>query len=312
MLRVIDVAETSAREPYLVTAPLTGRPLDGVLAVRGALALEEAIEVTVSLGEALAHAHTLGITHAGLCASSVLLAHPTPPENGAPSELGAKLLDFGIDPGPTSVVAGPLAAMGYASPERLKGDEAAPSDDVHALGALFFEMLTGNLPAEGSLTSSPGLPEPILEVVLRALAPRASRFESCDALVRALKDATATHALPASVPPPRRRAHARAGYVTPVRIRLPNGLAVDGRTEDVSEGGLLMLTTAEVAADESVLVRFALPMSGRLVSVPAETRWARETRGEARAIGLRFLDPGDKVLEDVRAYVALLGDEHRV
>ncbi len=312
VLRVVDVAETSEREPYLATAPITGRPLDGVLAVRGALTVEEAIAVTVSIGDALAHAHSIGSAHAGLCASSVMLS---PGTSGAvrarasapPGTLAAILLDVGVAPGPTSTLAGPLAALGYAAPERLKGSPPDPASDAHALGALLFEMLTGELPR--SLESAHALPPPLLEVVRRALAPRESRFAGAAELVSALRDSTTASAIPVSIPPPRRRAHARAGYVTPVRVRRPNGQAVDGRTEDISEGGLLLLINADVATGESLLVRFALPMTGRIVSVPAQARWIRETRGEARACGLQFVDPGDKVLEDIRAYVAFLGEE---
>jgi c-di-GMP-binding flagellar brake protein YcgR len=90
-----------------------------------------------------------------------------------------------------------------------------------------------------------------------------------------------------------------------VRLRRPNGDALDGRTEDISEGGLLILVSGEVAAEESVLVRFALPSSGRLVSVPATTRWARRAGGR-EALGLRFEEPGDRVVEDIRSYVDYL------
>jgi hypothetical protein len=199
--------------------------------------------------------------------------------------------------------------MGYAAPERLKGSPPDARSDVHALGALLFEMLTGELPSPAALEEDRGVPSPLLEVVRRAIAPREARFEDAAALIAALRDATVTHPLPASIPPPHRRAHARAGYVTPVRVRRPSGDAVDGRTEDISEGGMLVLINADVAAGESLLVRFALPASGRIVSLPAEARWTRDTRGDARAVGLSFAEPGDKIREDIRAYVAYLGQE---
>ncbi len=308
ILSVLDVAETPEGEPYLVTEALTGRPLDGVLAVRGTLPADEAIPVALDLADALAHAHSLGIAHAGLAPSSVLLGtsggqRASAPPGGAPSV--AKLLDLGEAPSPSGAFGGPLAAMGYASPERLAGGDAEAANDVHALGALLHELLTGELP-RGSSDTLPA-PPAVVEVVRHALAPRAVRYPSALELAAALRDALASEELPRSLPPPSRREHVRAGYVTPVRLRRPNGEAIDGRTEDISEGGLLVLTAADVAPEESVLVRFALPRSGRMVSVPALVRWAREGRGAARAIGLAFVEPGEKVLEDVRAYVAFLG-----
>jgi c-di-GMP-binding flagellar brake protein YcgR len=86
---------------------------------------------------------------------------------------------------------------------------------------------------------------------------------------------------------------------------LPGGDALDGRSEDISEGGLLVLAPKRVENASEVLVRFALPRDGRMVSMPAETRWVRSAAGR-EALGLRFLDPSEKVRADIRAYVEYL------
>src|SRR5690606_15845744 len=138
-----------------------------------------------------------------------------------------------------------------------------------------------------------------------ALAPVGERFTSMAALVDALRASVKKGAI-ASQPPPTRRAHPRASYVTPVRMILPSGDAVDGRSEDISEGGLLVLAPASGDIASEVMVRFALPTDGRIVSVAAETRWIRNAAGR-KALGLRFVDPSDKVRADVRGYVEYLG-----
>jgi len=309
VITVLDAAPTADGEPYLATEALEGRPLDGVLEVRDTLSIDEAVSVALDLGDALSHAHDLGIIHRGLCAGSVLWTEPARGER----ERGAKLLDFGVSPCPTSVLSGPLAAMGYASPERLSGAPPDRASDVYALGALLFEMLCGRLPSRGSepspLALREAIPESLDAVVRTALAPATTRYGGMQELTGALREVTAVQPLPPSEPPARRRAHPRAGYVTPVRMRRDGGELFDGRTEDISEGGVLVLTSGQAHAGESVLLRFALPMSGRLVSVPANIRWARETRGERVALGVSFEDPGDRVLEEVRAYVGYLGSE---
>lgn len=313
VIEVLDVAETENGEPYLVTAPLVGRFLDGVLSARGSLPVDEAVAITLSIGSALAHAHTLDIAHAGLAPSSVLLAYTaagsmratmTRREGSIPS---AMLVDFGVAPGPSNVLSGALGAMGYAAPERLAGAPPDPATDAYALGALLHEMIAGELPGDASLADViPAVPEDVVEIVHRALAPRHARFESVAAMVDTLREASLRRPLPSSGATPARRAHERASYVTPVRLRRANGEALDGRCEDISEGGLLLLVDGELAVDEELLVRFALPVSGRIVSEPARARWSRRTRG-AFAVGVELLSPSEKVREDIRAYVAYLG-----
>ena len=43
-----------------------------------------------------------------------------------------------------------------------------------------------------------------------------------------------------------------------------------------------------------------------MVSLPAETRWSREVGGKL-AVGLQFIDPGEKIAEDIRAYAEYMG-----
>src|SRR5690606_24268905 len=65
-----------------------------------------------------------------------------------------KILDFGLaalarDPrlAPKGAVFG---TPEYMSPEQARGDDAIPASDLYALGILFFEMLTGQLPFRSS------------------------------------------------------------------------------------------------------------------------------------------------------------------
>jgi serine/threonine-protein kinase len=110
---------------------------------------------------------------------------------------------------------------------------------------------------------------------------------------------------PDDVPDPRRRQFVRAPYVTPVRILLPNGLTRDGRTEDISEGGVLIVTDNECARDQRVKVRLPLPSTGRVVTVDAVTRWIKTGRNR-RAVGVEFQDPPEDLRAEIRDYVALM------
>jgi c-di-GMP-binding flagellar brake protein YcgR len=109
-----------------------------------------------------------------------------------------------------------------------------------------------------------------------------------------------------ALPPDQRRRFARAPYVTPVRILRSNDRAIDGRSEDVSVGGLLVVIGTPCAADEIVKVRFALPATGKIVELTARTKWVRNTRG-TDAVGLEFTSVPPEVLSTIESYVTEMG-----
>jgi serine/threonine-protein kinase len=118
----------------------------------------------------------------------------------------------------------------------------------------------------------------------------------------------------AAVPPPlpaqpaTRRRFARAPYVTPACIFRDNGTTLDGRSEDISVGGLLVLAPQAFGHEEHVKVRFALPFSGQLVEVPAIARWVKMARGTG-AVGLEFSALAPDHLAAIENYVVAMGGE---
>jgi serine/threonine protein kinase len=118
----------------------------------------------------------------------------------------------------------------------------------------------------------------------------------------------------AVVPPPlreagaTRRRFARAPYVTPVRISCANGTWLEGRSEDISVGGLLVLAPQSFGQEERVSVRFALPITGKLISVHAIARWVKKARGTG-AIGLEFAALAPDQLAVIEHYVTAMGGE---
>ena len=104
---------------------------------------------------------------------------------------------------------------------------------------------------------------------------------------------------------PARRQHTRAPYVAPVRVLLPEGIHVDGRTEDLSEGGTLVVTKNAVPTDRTVSVRLPLPGDGRVVEITGVVRWSRERRN-VFASGLEFVGLTDDARNAVRTYVSMM------
>jgi eukaryotic-like serine/threonine-protein kinase len=121
-------------------------------------------------------------------------------------------------------------------------------------------------------------------------------------------------ALPASrsfpQPPPlptTRRQFPRAPYVTPVRI-IHGETALEGRSEDVSIGGLLVLAPRAFEQAAFVSVRFALPTTGKVIEVEATARWVKAARVNG-AVGLQFLSLPDDARAVIESYVTMMGGE---
>jgi hypothetical protein len=110
------------------------------------------------------------------------------------------------------------------------------------------------------------------------------------------------------VQPATRRRFARAPYVTPARIFRANGTTLDGRSEDISVGGLLVLAPPAFDQEERVKVRFALPITGKLLEVPAIARWVKMARGTG-AVGLEFAALAPDHLVVIESYVVAMGGE---
>ena len=125
------------------------------------------------LAEGLAHAHERGILHLDLKPSNVLVT-----DDGVPM-----LLDFGlaydIRSGHYDQTGGTLR---YMSPEQLEAyaaHRATTPDarmDLYSLGVMFYELLTGQHPFEGSMQA--GLSVPAILGARRAFAPRLRSLNS--------------------------------------------------------------------------------------------------------------------------------------
>src|SRR5213075_2923073 len=142
---------------------LVGTALATELA-KGPMQLARAVDILEQMCAALARAHDLGVVHRDLKSDNILLT-----VRGGRKDF-VKILDFGLaglarDPrlAPKGAVFG---TPEYMSPEQARGEQAGPQSDLYALGVLFFEMLTGQLPFQA------GDRETLLEMQRTAPAPR--------------------------------------------------------------------------------------------------------------------------------------------
>jgi tRNA A-37 threonylcarbamoyl transferase component Bud32 len=341
VVEVLDGTLTATGVAYVVLEMLEGRTLQGLLAARKTLSLADTAGVGLQVCDALQAVHRAGVVHRDVKPANLVVLRDSVGEERI------KLLDFGIAKLQDAELDDKLTDAGvvlgtpaYMAPERLLGrGEDDARTDVYSVGVTLFECLSGAVPYSGSYPEivlqvatstpttplrsvAPDVPQALADVVDRSLrkAPMA-RFASAGDLAFAIEQAVPGAARTTTLLGPRTRAAAtasygaqrrrlpRAPYNTPVRLLLATG-GLDGRAEDISEGGVLVLTEATCSPGQRVAVRFALPMEGKVVSVEADVRWVRAASGVdargLRAIGLEFISVPEPVRASVARYVELM------
>jgi eukaryotic-like serine/threonine-protein kinase len=112
----------------------------------GPLPVDEAVDIAIVVGGALEYAHRRGIIHRDIKPENILLS------NGVPivADFGiARVLETAGGKGMTSTGVS-IGTPSYMSPEQAVGDPSTDArTDVYALGAVLFEMLTGEPPFGG-------------------------------------------------------------------------------------------------------------------------------------------------------------------
>jgi serine/threonine-protein kinase len=102
-----------------------------------------------------------------------------------------------------------------------------------------------------------------------------------------------------------RREHKRAPYVTLACVFSNQRRPIEGRIEDLSEGGVLFVSEETSGQGEVVRLRFALPVSGRILDVAARTCWNRAYR-RTRATGFEFQELPAPAREEIARYITLM------
>jgi hypothetical protein len=186
LVRVHDFGELPDGRPYQVMTYAAG----GSLADRlesGPMPVRDAVRTAVDIAHAVTVLHESGVLHRDLKPSNVLFDTVRGEERVLVADLGlAKSI---AQASGFTVAAG---TPGYMAPEqRLPGGGLDERADVHAIGAMTYQMLTGRMPAlRAPIPPSklrPGVPRDLDRVVLRALdVDRARRWPSAAAFADAL------------------------------------------------------------------------------------------------------------------------------
>ncbi len=181
ILQIFDYSGDDALSSYIVTEFIDGQTLKQFLANRKLPVPELAALIVLEVGDALAHAHSLGIIH-----------RDVKPENVMVRKDGAiKLMDFGVaqvvDLERMTVTGQILGSPAYMAPEVLDGKTLDFRSDIFSLGVMLYQMATGVLPFAGKnphevlkrigegrfadpRTVSPRVSDHLAKVIARSLA----------------------------------------------------------------------------------------------------------------------------------------------
>ena len=190
----------------------------------------EAVRVALDVLEGLAYAHDQGTIHRDIKPGNILLTRHGQAVLG---DFGIALIVGGIHRTASGALMGTLS---YMAPEQgVKGQSDARSD-LYSLGVVLYEMLVQRMPFEADTplavlikhvneplplphTFDPAIPEPLEQIVVRALEKvPADRYQSAEEMARALQEASAV-----------------AGLELPARIALPRSFTTaDAPSESVT------------------------------------------------------------------------------
>jgi eukaryotic-like serine/threonine-protein kinase len=309
IVAVYDVGRHGS-SAYVVMEFLEGETLRVRLAA-GPIGLRKTLDYAIQIAQALAAAHDRGIVHRDLKPENVFLC----------TDGRLKVLDFGIVQlasasaaisAETVIVAAPRATapdtvigtVGYMAPEQARGQQVDARADIFSLGAVIYEMLSGQRAFDGDtgvdvltcvlhrdppeLAPELRVPTALDRIVRRCLEKRPDeRFQSARDLAFALEGvASGSGTMPVSEAPRERRRVPWWALPLAAILALGAGLLL-GR----------LLQPRAPAPERAAAVRFTFEAyrGGQLpeVSVSPTGRyiaWTEMTNGGTGGVWVRRLD----------------------
>jgi tRNA A-37 threonylcarbamoyl transferase component Bud32 len=138
---VYDVGGEDDHQPFFVMRYMAGGSLSEMIK-KGRFSLRDAALIIERLASALDHAHSKGIIHRDIKPDNVLFD----------SSHNPYLSDFGVAKFTETMVSNTgrevIGTPAYISPEQALGENVDHRADIYGLGAMLYEMLTGERPFE--------------------------------------------------------------------------------------------------------------------------------------------------------------------
>jgi serine/threonine protein kinase/tetratricopeptide (TPR) repeat protein len=196
---------------FFVMQYVEGKTLKKLISGR-ALPVDQAMELSLQLAEAVAEAHRRNVIHRDIKSSNIMID-----ERGQ-----ARVLDFGlaklVDPNQDEVdvfarndltkAGTPFGTASYMSPEQARGEAADHRSDIFSLGVVMYEMAGGRLPFKGKTSVDvmhevlhgepqalePPVPQPWQQIIIKAMAKEpARRYQTASELLEDIRTTVKTH-----------------------------------------------------------------------------------------------------------------------
>jgi serine/threonine-protein kinase len=202
IVTVHDIGQDGYRH-YIVMEYVEGQTLKQLIRAQNEtgrpMPLSRALELAIQICDGIGYAHRANLIHCDVKSQNILIT----------LDDRVKVADFGIAQAMSEATQHTYdnqiwGTPHYFSPEQAAGRPATPASDVYAIGVVFFELLTGQLPFQADTHTAlaikhmyeaptrpaqinPLVPYPLEQIVLKVLAKEpANRYRTADQLGRIL------------------------------------------------------------------------------------------------------------------------------
>jgi serine/threonine-protein kinase len=199
IIRVCPVRNKS--RPYIVMDRLEGTTLSGLLKESQPMPVPEALRIGVEIARVLEYLHGENVVHRDLKSQNVFVSR-----DGSIRLIDLGLAKYGKGPEPRVALAQAFGTPDYMPPEQVMERSGDPRSDLDALGAMLYEMTTGQVPfrdedpfvvmharIEGDPPApraiNPALSPGVEEIILRAMErDPCERYQSASEMKRDLEN----------------------------------------------------------------------------------------------------------------------------
>jgi tetratricopeptide (TPR) repeat protein len=142
IVRIYEVGQEDSA-CFIAMEYVEGQTLSSFLEHRGALPVEEALDIGIQIASGLECSHGQGVLHRDIKSGNIMIT---------PDGL-IKILDFGLariaGVSALTMTGNVVGTVDYISPEQVMNDKVDGRSDLYSFGIVLYEMLTGQLPFAG-------------------------------------------------------------------------------------------------------------------------------------------------------------------